>query len=304
MKRIKIVLLLLTLITLFTGCKKYNDYVEDYTFSGVYFGSQKPLRTIVARDPMKIKFGVTIGGLRENGKDQWVKFKVDPSLLNTVKGANAFTLLPKAYYDMVLPSGDSTFIIPAGQIIGDLVLNFNKDLFTADPLSITKNYALPLRIYETSADSILSGDEVTDAKDYTIIVLKYISPASGTYYVKGSEVNTATNVTTEYSYSDLIKNKTRELRTLSMTGLEMGGIGTLIASSSNKVLFSLQSDNSVTLSTTTGGVAVTDLGSSYDATSTTFTLKYSYIVGTVTFTVNEELIQRQDPELDLRFEEW
>lgn len=304
MKRIQLFILSLALLSLISGCKKYDSYLEDYDFSGVYFGTQKPLRTVVARDAMEIKFGVALGGLRENPADQWVKFRIEPGLLATVTGADAFTLLPKAYYNLVLPTGDSTFVIPAGKTIGDLVLKMNKDPFTADPLSVAKTYALPLRIYDTSADSILAGNETADAKDYTIIVIKYVTPESGTYYVKGSELNTSANVTTTYSYGDIIKNKTRDLTTLSATGLEMGGIGTLNASAVNKLIITLGADKSVVLSTATGGAAVTDLGSSYNAASKTFSLNYSYVVGANTFTVDEQLIQRQDPGLDLRFEEW
>ena len=265
MKRLKLFIIALSLLSLMSGCSKYDNYVEDFDFTSVYFGTQKPLRTVVARDPMQIKFGVAMGGVRENTKDQWVKFKLDPSLLNTVGGANAFTLLPKSYYEMVLSNGDSTIIIPAGKIIGDVVLKINKDAFTTDPLATTKKYALPIRIYETSADSILKGNELIAAKDYTIIVIKYISQESGTYYVKGSETDKATNITTTYSYSDLTKNKTRDLTTLSLTSLNMGGIGSRTASALYKMLISLNADGSIALSTATGGVAVTDLGSSYDA---------------------------------------
>lgn len=306
MKRFKFFIILFPLLGLISGCK-YDNYVVDFDFTSVSFGTQKPLRTVVARDIdtiMQIKFGVALGGVRENTKDRWVKFRLDPGLLQTVTGANAFTLLPKAYYSMILPNGDSTFIIPSGKTIGDLVLKINKDAFTADPLSLTKKYALPIRIYETSVDSILKGNDVTPAKDYTIIVIKYISEKSGAYYVKGSETDVAANITTTYSFSDLIKNKTRDLTTLSLTSFEMGGIGTRDVSALYKLLISLKPDGSVALSTATGGLAITDLGSSYNATNKTFILKYSYVNTAKTYTVDEQIIQRQDPELDLRFEEW
>jgi hypothetical protein len=304
MKRFKLFILSLSLLVLISGCGKYNNYIEDFEFTSVYFGTQKPLRTVVARDPFQIKIGVALGGVRENTTDRWVKFRLDPGLLQTVDGANIFTLLPKAYYSIVLPNEDSTFTISSGKIIGDLVLKINKDAFTADPLAVNKTYALPIRIYETSADSILMGNDVTPAKDYTIIVIKYISPESGTYYVKGSETDKATNIATAYSFSDLIKNKTRDLTTLSISGLDMGGIGARTASALYKMIISLKTDGGITLSTATGGVAITDLGSSYDASKKTFTLKYSYVDAAKTYVVDEQIIQRQDPELDLRFEEW
>lgn len=304
MKRLTLFIISLTLFGLITGCSKYDNYVKDFTFTSVYFGTQKPLRTIVARDTMQIKFGVALGGVRENTKDRKVKFRLDPGLLQTVPGASAFTLLPKDYYSMVLPNGDSTFIIPSGKTIGDVVLKINKNAFTTDPLSVAKTYALPIRIYEASGDSILKGNDVTAAKDYTIIVIKYISKESGTYYVKGSETDNTTSIVTTYSFSDLIKNKTRDLTTLSLTSLDMGGIGTKTPSALYKLIISLNTDGSVSLMTATGGVVVTNMGSSYNATSKTFSLKYSYVDAAKTYTVEEQIIQRQDPELDLRFEEW
>ena len=32
-----------------TSCEKYEDPTTDYDYSAVYFGTQKPLRTIVAK---------------------------------------------------------------------------------------------------------------------------------------------------------------------------------------------------------------------------------------------------------------
>ena len=63
-----------------TSCEKYEDPTTDYDYSAVYFGTQKPLRTIVAKEEMKFKFGAVLGGKRENS-GEWVKFSVDPSLL-------------------------------------------------------------------------------------------------------------------------------------------------------------------------------------------------------------------------------
>jgi hypothetical protein len=295
---------ILSFIILFHGCEKYNDYIEDYNYTTVYFGSQKPLRTVVARDPMQIKFGVTLGGIRENTSDHWVRFRIEPDLLNTFSGASNLTLLPQNYYKMELPSSDSLFVIPKGKTIGDVVLKINKEIFCADPLALTKTYALPLRIYETSADSILSGNEVTSPKDYSIIVIKYISQESGTYYVKGSETSQSTGLTNSYSYSELIKNKTRDLITLSLNQLEMGGIGSRSVSDKNKLIISLSENNKVSLASIVGGMTITDLGSSYDSDKRTFSLKYTYTDSSDTFTVTEEIIQRSDPESDLRFEEW
>lgn len=303
MKRLNILVIIVSLLGFISGCESYEDYIEDYDFTAVYFGSQKPLRTVVARDPMQIKFGVSLGGVRMNKQDQWVKFRLEPELLQSVAGAGAFTLLPKDYYEMELPGGDSVFIIPAGKVIGDVTLKL-KESFTTDPLAIHNTYALPIRILKTSADSILSNNEMSEPKDYTILVIKYIAKESGVYYVKGSETDVEAGERINYSFSDLIKNKTRDLKTLSVVDLEMGGLGSRNASDVNKLVISLGPDNSATVTTAAGALTVTDLGSSYDPVKRTFRLKYSYVDGAKTYQVDEEIIQRQDPELDLRFEEW
>lgn len=304
MKKINIIAISLLVLLFFNRCEKYDSYIEDYDFTAVYFGTQKPLRTVVAREPMQIKFGVAFGGVRQNTQEQWVKFKIDNTLLQTVDGANNFKLLPKEYYNIELPESDSIFTIKAGEVIGDVVLNLNKNAFTSDSLAVNNTYALPIRIYETSADSILSGDAVTEAKDYTIIVIKYIIPESGIYYVKGSETDQSDQNTIIYSNSDLSKNKTRYLKTLSKSQLEMGGVGTKDPNKKNKLIIHLDENKNIVLTTAEGGVSITDIGSSYNPVNKTFTLKYSYTVNSVTYSVEEELIQRQNPELDLRFEEW
>ena len=85
------------LVLVFIGCEPYEPFVKDYDYSAVSFGTQKPLRTLVARegkDKLDFKLGVVLSGLRENKTDKWVTFELAPDLLTTVPGASAFTLMP------------------------------------------------------------------------------------------------------------------------------------------------------------------------------------------------------------------
>lgn len=302
MKNIFRLLSLLVLTSAFSSCEKYNDFTNDYAFSAVYFATQKPLRTIVARDVMQIKFGATLAGKRENDRDEWVKFSIDPTLLTTVEGASQFRLLPAAYYTIGLTNPqDSTIVIPKGKFLGDLPITFNRTLFTADPLAVGNNYALPLRLTKTSADSILSGDASTPSKAYTIIVVKYIAPEHGNYYGTGTETDEAK---TQTAYSVTI-SAPRTLKTLSLNEFEMSGLGNSAASATAKIKLVLAADrSSVAVQQATGGTAVTDLGSTYNATQKTFTLNYSFLRAGKTIRVSETMTLRQDPENDLRFEEW
>lgn len=279
----------------FTSCEKYESYVKDYDYSAVYFASQKPLRTIVAYDDMSFKVGVTIGGLRENKVDQIVKYTVDPTLLTTVSGANGFTLLPPDYYTL---SDNSTMIIKEGELIGDVKVTLNKALFTADPDAVNNEYALPLRIVSSTADSILRGNSNVPGKDYTIVVVKYISPYHGTYYHKGKETNTVTNSTINYTKKDLSQNSVMDLRTISLNAVKTTGAGTNL-----NVPLNLQITNNEVAVTGNASNNVSGAGT-YDPAAKTFYLNYNYKNGANTYSVVDTLILRQAPELDLRFVEW
>ncbi|MBK0382850.1 DUF1735 domain-containing protein [Pedobacter sp. SD-b] len=280
----------------FTACKKYESYVVDYTYSTVYFASQKPLRTIVANDDMSFRVGVMMGGVRSNTKDQTVKYEIDPSLLTTVPGASSFTLLPTSYYTL---SDNSTMIIPKGQVLGEVKVTLNKSFFTADQASVTNIYALPLRIVSSTTDSVLRGDANHEAKDYTILVVKYISPYSGTYYHKG--VETSGSTVNSYTNKDLNQNATWALSTLSVNELQTPGSGS--KSTPNLKLVLNGSNVSVVDLSKTAPNNVTGSGT-YDLNSKSLFLNYNYDQGTSVFSVKDTLILRQSPESELRFEEW
>ena len=269
--------------------------MSDFDFSVVYFASQKPLRTIVANDDMSFKVGVTLGGVRNNNSDQIVKYRIDPTLFNSVPGASNFEVLPTSYYTI---SDNSTMVIKKGQLIGDVTVTLNKALFTADPDALQKIYALPLRIVSTTTDSILIGNSNVPAKDYTILVVKYISPYHGTYYHKGKETKLSDNSVTVYSKKDLSQNATFAMLTNSLNSIKTPGAGT-----SSNVPLDLAVDN--TSVAITGNVANEVSGSgTYNPQNKTFYLNYNYKNGANRYSVLDTLILRQAPELDLRFEEW
>lgn len=288
----------------------YDDYVFDYNFSAVSFASQKPLRTLVAREDsanLTFKLGIPLSGLLENKVDQWATFEIAPDLLTTIAGASGFTLLPSDWYTTNLT--ENKIIIPKGKFLGDFTIKINKAKFTADPLSLTKKYALPIRLLATSVDSILQGNLVIPAKNYTIVVVKYINEYSGAYYVRGqqSELNVAgdtiTGTTTKYYKSDWSKNVIRNFTTLFLSDVTMTGLG---SNTLDKMTVSFGVNKSVTLKTSnlTPTLVIEDLGSSYDQTQQVYIFNYKYVKSGKTYKVTESLKLRNDPEKDLRFEEW
>lgn len=282
------------------SCKKYDDYTKDYDYSAVYFGSQKPLRTVVAYDDMQLKLGVVLAGKRENTVNETVTFSIDPTLLTTVSGASAFKVMPANYYTL---SNANTITIPAGKFTGDITVTINKALFTADPLAVSKTYAIPVRITKSTTDSILVGSSTVPAKDYTILVVKYISPLHGTYYHKGVQdrLNSTGTVveTNRYTNKDLSKNLTWDLTTLSLNEVSTPGAG----NKTNASLKLTKANNSVAVSAISGATAVSGSGT-YEPVKREFYLNYSFTQGADKFNVLDTLVLRQAPELDLRFEEW
>ncbi|SHE65147.1 protein of unknown function [Mariniphaga anaerophila] len=303
MKISKVLILAFLLISLLNACEEYEEYIKDYDYSAVYFASQKPLRTIVARENMTFRFGVVLGGVRENTQEEWVKYRIEPDLLNVVEGANKFKLLPESYYTL---SNSELFKIPAGEFIGDVTLTLNRELFTSDPLATQNTYALPIEIYETSADSILKGDASTAARDYTIIVVKYVSPYHGVYYQKGIEetLNDDGTVVAEvvYSEKDLSQNISKEYKTISLneistSGLNNGRKGNLELSVNDdySVDIDVVDNNSITLLNSSG---------TYNSENSKFFLDYLFADDGINYHVTDTLILRQKPEFDLRYEEW
>ncbi len=294
MKIVRNISLIVLTVLVLASCKKYDSYVSDFDFSVVYFASQKPLRTIVANDDMSFKVGVTLGGVRSNKSDQIVKYRIDPTLFNSVPGAFNYEVLPESYYTI---TDNSTMVIKEGQLIGDVTVTLNKELFTADPDALQKIYALPLRIVSTTTDSILIGNSNVPAKDYTIVVVKYISPYHGTYYHKGKETKLNDNSVTVYSKKDLSQNATFAMLTNSLNSIKTPGAGT-----SAVPLDLVINNTSVAIS---GNVANEVSGSgTYNPQNKTFYLNYNYKNGANRYSVIDTLILRQAPELDLRFEEW
>lgn len=305
----KIAIILCTLFTGLVACEEYEDYLVDYKFSAVYFATQRPLRTIVAYDDMQFKVGVALAGKRENNSEEWASYTIAPELLSDpeVMDGNTFTLLPSEYYTL---SNTEQMVVPEGKFIGDVTVTLNREAFTSDPLAHQNTYALPLKLVETSADSILSGtydqdgNVLTLPKNYTVVVVKYISPLHGVYYHKGVQKEydgTGTLVSeTVYNEADLSQNATWNLTTLGLDTVLTSGAG-----AGNEALkLTRNADNTVTVEAGNAAITVTEGSGTYDEEKRAFYLDYVFTDGTRTFDVVDTLIIRQAPEEDLRFEEW
>ncbi|KAA5825133.1 DUF1735 domain-containing protein [Algibacter amylolyticus] len=296
------------LLVLATSCEPYEDFIKDFDTTTVYFASQKPLRTIVAYEDMQFKVGVALGGKRSNDTDEYANFVIDPSLLSDVDGASGFTLLPESYYTL---SNANKMIIPKGKFIGDITVTLNRELFTTDADATTNTYALPLRITESSLDSIggigPDGNILPSPKDHTILVVKYISPYHGTYYHKGAqkELDASGAVVNEVTYNnaDLVKNQTWDLKTIDRNSVITPGVG---ANTNEKFIMNIDETTSTVSFELAPGSNVTDFSGTgtYNSVTRAFNIEYSYTLNGKDFEVIDSLIIRRPPEQDLAFEEW
>lgn len=291
---------------LLMGSCGYDDFISDYEYSATYFASQQPLRTIVAEGDRDFEVGVTLAGLREDNGTDWVNFEIDTVLLDSLPEAANLVLLPDSYYIL---GDESTFNI-SKTFLRTVNVQLT-DAFFNDPLSLTNHYALPLRIVESSLDSILgyNVDETTiissaeqENMDVTIVVVKYVSPYSGTYYSKGvqykldAEGGTPID-TVSYTLDELSLNKTVVFTTLGVDEVETAEIAGDISGAIN---LDLSTGSLVVTSDDVTNLQMNE--ASYD--DGTFTLDYTFETFGSFYKVEEQLIQRQAVSLDLRFEEW
>jgi len=188
MKRL---LILIFVASIFTAC--YDDYRVDYSHTTVAFttadgGSGDPdtmWRTVVKDEGLNLDFGVYLAGVIENNEERYVSYDIDPSLLT----GTDYELLPSDYYDL---SNPEEFVIPSGNIIGSVNIALDSTRFLNDPMATERHYALPFRLTETNADSILSTQSTK------VLVLSYMNRFHGyydqdvtytTYDLEGNELN-------------------------------------------------------------------------------------------------------------------
>lgn len=277
----------------------YEDYLKDYDYTATYFASQKPLRTVIADRDMTIKAGAAIGGRREVDMDDWVRFEVDPELLE----GTSLTLLPENCYSFSEPG---MMRVTRNTIaLAEVEISFTEEFYSL-PEATGTYYALPLRLVDSSLDSILFD------KSTSVIAIKYISTYHGTYYVQGTlnTLDASGNVTESVSYdnSDLSQNITRSVSTVSRNVVCRQGVANFPTDdAADKVQMQMnQEDKTVTVTSAEGGIAITDGSGTFDDSGgrLVINLNYRFSKDGVDYQVTETLSRRQDPLADLRYEEW
>ncbi|HET7178559.1 MAG TPA: DUF1735 domain-containing protein [Chryseosolibacter sp.] len=244
----KKILLFLVLILAASAC--YDDYVLDYDFEGIYFPYQQDVRTFVVGEGMKIKFGIALGGVRENNRDRVVNYQIDnslvsPATLALMQGSSStyiknsvgdpvadpgfqLKLLPADYYTL---SDDSKIVIEKGQHSGTVTVIPDSAAFLSDPETLMATYVLPLRLIGADA----AEDSILSTKDFAVIGLKYENMLFGNYWHGGVTVEkdpggNVINTTTYYTTIPSAEAQVWRLKTVEPFALTIDGVSNISSS--------------------------------------------------------------------------
>lgn len=319
---------IIVLAVLLASCKNEEVTYPDFDHTTVYFPLQYPLRTLVLGDSRsdnsldkKLQFhiGVSIGGMYENKKSWDVGYTVDktlvPATLTTAAG-DPIKVLPDAYYKLA-PLNQVT--IPSGSFDG-LILVQLTDAFLDDPLAVTGNYVIPLRITSSTADSILRGKPFVPnpnklvasdwnpnapPRDFVLFGIKYINPYHGAYFHRGKDVtldaggNPSSTVTYHQQYVE--NDQLWKLTTTGRTTVNTNGIGSLFTANTMLTL-DIAANGAVqvkpvatsTIQATGTGKYVTNAEPWGGTNHPGIYLNYTYKNGTVNHAVTDTLVFRDN----------
>src|SRR3990170_395987 len=259
----KKILMLLIFGVVISAC--YDDYILDYEYDAIYFPYQEDVRTFVVGEGMKIKFGVALGGVRENTRDRTISYQLDNSLISPatlalMQGSSAnyiknsvgseLKLLPSDYYTL---SDDSNIVIKKGEHSGTVTLTPDSAAFLADPETLKATYAIPLRIVSTDADA----DSVLQTKDYAVIALKYENMLFGNYWHGGRTIvkdpsGTPIDTTLYHTTIPAPEAKVWKLSTVEPFALTSDGVSDISSSSQPEMKITLDAGGNVVVSAVAG----------------------------------------------------
>ena len=257
----KKILMVLMLAAALVSC--YNNYIEDWSYDGVYFPYQYNVRTFVVGEGMKIQVGVDLAGDRENTRDRNVVYTRTNALLSAglklmkataseqyIKDAvvpvTTLLPLPANYYSL---SDTCKIVIKTGNHMGSVTVTVDSTLFLADPLTLFANYAIPFQLLSADVDTILP------TKSTAVIGLKYENMLFGNYWHGGvTTVKDATGATVQtiayYSSVNQPENKIWKLKTVAANALVTNGYSDL-TTTKNEMKLTLDGTN-IIVSTNAG----------------------------------------------------
>ncbi len=202
----------------FSSCHNSDIEFDDYDYTAVYFAYQTPVRTIVMGEDVydttldnehKFMVYAVMGGCYSNDKKVSIDIEVANDLCDDIYFDNGAPVqaLPESYYTLT----DDEIILNK-ELNGGVVVELTDEFF-ADPLAITNNYVLPLRMTDVkNADKILAGESADgvenpnvyeagdwfiEPKDYVLYCVKFINKWHASYLRRGVDKITIGGETSE-----------------------------------------------------------------------------------------------------------
>jgi len=199
-----------------TSCENSSVSFPDFEYQTVYFANQYPVRTLQLGEDLfidnsldnehKVEIQARMGGAFSNKRNVLIDFIVDNALCDNLyfEGTNDRVFpLPSSYYRLA----SNQIEIKKGSLSGGVEVEFTEAFFQ-DPLSLTRNYVIPLRMTDAlGVDSILQGTAVVDnpdrltagnwsvaPRDYVLYAMKYVNPWHGFYLRRGIDAYTKDGV--------------------------------------------------------------------------------------------------------------
>lgn len=278
MKKIFILIVMTSLCIM--GCENVEPEYPDFDLKAVYFPFQTPIRTLSFGEDrfdnsldkqLIFDIGVTIGGMYKNKKNWTVDYVVDNELLSDQvlgNGGLELKLLPETYYSL---NPTKTIIIPKGLFNGRIRVQLSEE-FIDDPLAITGQYVIPIRLTNTSADSILSGKPVVaspdrriddnwealkEPKDWVLFGIKYVNAYEGTWLQKGKVIKYAGDQpvdTIVYHQVNPERDKVVAMKTINKNKVATNFIANIVSSSGD---YSMELEFSNMWGTPGGAITIT-----------------------------------------------
>lgn len=281
LKSIAQLLVLTLVIGLSAASCSYDDFVEyEFEFTSVYLPKPQIDRTFIIGEGMQIGVGVVLGGRLSNTEDVEVTFSLNDDLLDPGSA------LPSNYYELVDSEGNpanNKIIIPAGEVQGFVYVKADSINFLGDPISLGHNYALGFQL-----DNVVKADSILIDYKSTIIKFSYINQLYGNYVQNGQSIKTEGTTPTTIIYPGGIT----DILTLSMATpntLICNGLADL-RGGDKKMQITIADDNSITIQTAAGGIAVIDDGgSSFNPSTRQVTLNYSFTFNGATYKATDVL---------------
>ncbi|NLB11234.1 DUF1735 domain-containing protein, partial [bacterium] len=255
-----IILLILTVVLV--SC--YEDYIKDFDYDGVYFAYPIDVRTFVVGEGMQIKFGVSLGGVRNNNRDRIIDFQLDNNFisaetLEAMKGGENYIQesvadvselkpLPSNYYTL---SDNNKFVIKKGEHSGTVTMKVDSAKFLSDAFTLNATYALSVRLTSADADTIL------ESNNYAVIGVKYENMLFGNYWHGGVTLikDASGNLIDTILYPTTIPSpdsKAWKLKTIAPMTLVTNGVSDESSSSKSEFAITLKDDGNITINSIDG----------------------------------------------------